>query len=91
MEIVDYLIKSMVVGAIIVIGASWLIYFSIKTLSKHTDFGKLTKKEKEKEDKIHGSEDDVPLGEGPFQSFHEVPKIETSFGDKRLGDVHEEP
>jgi hypothetical protein len=92
MGIEDYLIKTAVVGAIIILGASWLIYFSIKTLSKYTDFGKLTKHSKEKEERTYASTDDLPnLKNGSAEVFYETPKIETSFGDKRIGEVHEHP
>ena len=92
MEIQDYLIKFAVCGAIIILGASWLIYFSIKTLSKYTDFGKAIKDNKEKEERVHTSSDDLPmLKSGSVEKFYETPKIETSFGDNRIGEVHEHP
>lgn len=92
MEIADYLIKFAVCGAIIILGASWLIYFSIKMLSKYTDFGKVTKKDKEQEEKIHTSTDDLPdFSNRSVEAFYETPKIETSFGDNRIGEVHEHP
>jgi len=92
MEIADYLIKFAVCGAIIILGASWLIYFSIKTLSKYTDFGKFTKRNKEKEERTYSSTDDLPnFKNGSVEAFYETPKIETSFGDKRIGEVHEHP
>ena len=91
-EMPDYLIKIAVCGAIITLGASWLIYFSIKMLSKYTDFGKLTKHNKEKEERTHNSTDDLPnLDHGSVEIFYETPKIETSFGDNRIGEVHEHP
>ena len=92
MEIADYLIKFAVCGVIIILGASWLIYFSIKMLSKYTDFGKITKQHKENEERIHSSSDDLPdFSKSLTEPFYETPKIETSFGDKRIGEVHEHP
>ena len=92
MEITDYLIKTAIVGAIIILGASWLIYFSIKTLSKYTDFGKSTKYNKGIEERTYTSTDDLPTTKGgSLEVFYKTPKIETSFGDKRIGEVHEHP
>ena len=92
MEIGDYLIKIAAIGAIITLGASWLIYFSIKTLSKYTDFGKFTKYNKEREERTYTSNDDLPdLQDGPSEVFYKTPKIKTSFGDNRIGEVHEHP
>ena len=92
MEIEDYLIKIVAIGAIITLGASWLIYFSIKTLSKYTDFGKFTKHNKEKEERTYTSTDDLPnLENVSSEVFYKAPKIKTSFGDQRIGEVHEHP
>ena len=91
MDIIDYLIKIFSIGFISIAGLSWLIFFTIKTLSKYTDFGKAKEKQKEKENRAYGSSDDVPVfkKDGPKEFFYEMPKIETSFGDKRIGDVYE--
>ena len=92
MEIVDYIIKTTISGAIIILGASWLIYFSIRTLSKYTDFGQDKKNNKEKQERTYASTDDVPVStSSPKEVFYETPKIETSFGNKRIGEVHEHP
>ena len=92
MEIVDYLIKTTVSGAMIILGASWLIYFSIRTLSKYTDFGQNKSIKKEKEERTYTSTDDVPVSAGlSKEAFYETPKIETSFGGKRIGEVYEHP
>jgi hypothetical protein len=91
MEIVNYTIKASILAIIIIAGASWLIYFSIKNLSRYTDFGRRVKKEKKKRDAAHESTDDVPdlkYADAPFLATK--PKIETSFGDTRIGDVYEE-
>ena len=91
MEIMDYAIKIVILAVVIIIGASWLIYFSIKNLSKYTDFGRRAKKENKKRDAVHESTDDVPdlkYADAPFLATK--PKIETSFGDTRIGDIYEE-
>jgi len=91
MEIMDYAIKIIILATVIIAGASWLIYFAIKNLSKYTDFGKRTKKEKEKRDSAYKTEDDIPdlkYADAPFLATK--PKIETSFGDTRIGDIYEE-
>ena len=91
MEIMDYAIKAGILALIVIVCASWLIYFSIKIFSKHTDFGRRAKKEKKKRDAVHESTDDVPdlkYADAPFLATK--PKIETSFGDTRIGDIYEE-
>ena len=91
MEIMDYAIKIIILATVIIAGASWLIYFAIKNLSKYTDFGKRTKKEKEKRNAAYKTEDDIPdlkYRDAPFLA--EKPKIETSFKNTRLGDIYEE-
>ena len=91
MEIMDYAIKAGILALIVIVCASWLIYFSIKTFSKHTDFGRRAKKENKKRDAVHESTDDVPdlkYVDAPFLATK--PKIETSFGDTRIGDIYEE-
>jgi hypothetical protein len=63
---------------------TWIIFATIKTLVKYTDFGKHTEQAKEKQKKIQNFEDDVPILEKEFST----PTIETSFGDKRIGAVY---
>ena len=65
---------------------------SFKTLSKYTDFGKNKKVEKEKQERTFSSNDDVPmLNDGPKELLYKTPKIETSFGGSRIGEVYEHP
>tara|TARA_Y100000593_G_C4229804_1_gene296389 strand:+ start:487 stop:762 length:276 start_codon:yes stop_codon:yes gene_type:complete len=66
---------------------TWLMFFTIFTLSKYTDFGKETKKKSKKREKIQNSQDDVPIKNVDLDLFK--PKIETSFGERRIGEVHE--
>ena len=93
MDILDYLIKIISIAFVSIAGLSWLILFTIKMLSKYTDFGKHKKQEKEKEEKTFSSNDDVPVfkKDGPQEFFYETPKIETSFGNSRIGEVYEHP
>jgi hypothetical protein len=90
-ETLDYLVKALSIAAISVASLSWLIFFTIKNLSKYTDFGKRTEQKKEKEEKAFFSKDDIPSvsKEEPAEFFYETPKIETSFGGKRIGEVYE--
>ncbi len=93
METLDYLVKALSIAAISVASLSWLIFFTIKNLSKYTDFGKRIEQKKEKEEKAFFSKDDIPsvCKEEPAEFFYETPKIETSFGGKRIGEVYEHP
>jgi len=65
---------------------TWLIFFATKMLSSHTDIGKGTKKKKEKSKNIQETKDDIPQVD---LNLFKKPKIETSFGDRRIGEVHE--
>ena len=92
MDITDYLIKIFSIGFISIAGLSWLIFFTIKTLSKYTDFGKNKKIDKEKQERTFSSNDDVPMpSDGPRELLYKTPKIETSFGGSRIGEVYEHP
>ena len=93
MDIVDYLIKILTIAFVSIAGLSWLIFFTIKTLSKYTDFGKHKKEQEGKEHKAFSSKDDVPVlkKDGPDEFVYEMPKIETSFGNSRIGEVYEHP
>ena len=70
---------------------TWLLFFTIYALTKYTDFGKQRKKDNKKRDKIQNSQDDLPSGMDGDEllNLFAKPKIETSFGDKRIGEVHE--
>ena len=71
---------------IITVCVTWLIFFATKMLSSHTDMGKGKKKTKEKSKNIHETQDDIPQVD---LNLFKKPKIETSFGDTRIGEVHE--
>jgi hypothetical protein len=55
----------------------------MKTLSLYTDIGQATKTKKKKKSSIQNSEDDIP----EFAIGQKPPKIETSFGNGRIGEV----
>lgn len=82
----DFYIRTLFVTALVVTSLTWLVFFSVKMLSSHTDIGQSTKAKKKKKKKIENSDDNLPMfAINDFQK----PKIETSFGDSRIGDVHE--
>ena len=61
---------------------TWIVYFVCRVLVANTDIGKLKKKER-----IQNSQDDVPVKDIDLNLFKK-PKIETSFGGGRIGEVH---
>ena len=65
---------------------TWLIFFATKMLTGHKDIGKEKKKEKKKSKNIQETTDDIPQVD---LNLFKKPKIETSFGDRRIGEVHE--
>jgi len=67
---------------------TWLLFFTIYILTRYTDFGSGRKKTKEKKDRVQNSEDDLPIKDIDLNLFKN-PKIETSFGRQRIGEVHE--
>jgi|TARA_R110002050_G_scaffold241255_1_gene377597 hypothetical protein len=78
--------------AISICGYTWLIFFLVKMLTKYTDFGQNKKRQREKENKVFGGDDPQDKeGKKLINMFlgENKPKIETSFGDKRIGEVHE--
>lgn len=74
-----------------VLCCTWLVFFSIKMLTKHTDFGQNKKMNQEKDNRIFKTEEDSFESQEDILSMFgtKKPKIETSFGDGRIGDVHE--
>ena len=62
---------------------TWIVYFVCRVLVANTDIGKQKKKER-----IQNSQDDVPVKDIDLNLFKK-PKIETSFGGGRIGEVHE--
>jgi precorrin-6B methylase 1 len=91
MELLDYLAKSAIVTANIIIGATVFLFFSVKILTKYTDLGLKKKEQKEKSEKIYNTKDNTSIGKGDLVFSKEKPVIETSFGDKRIGDVYDNP
>ena len=67
--------------------STWLIFATIYTLAKYTDFGKATREQTKKKNKIQNSEDDLPIQDVDLNSFSS-PTIETSFGEERIGVVY---
>ena len=67
---------------------TWVVYFICRFLLVNTDIGKKKKKDKEKTVRIQNSQDDVPMKDIDLSLFKK-PKIETSFGGGRIGEVHE--
>ena len=66
---------------------TWIVYFVCRVLVANTDIGKQKKKENKKKQRIQNSQDDVPVKDIDLNLFKK-PKIETSFGDQRIGQVH---
>ena len=87
--------QSFVYVAIIILIATfcitWLLFFTAFILNKYTDFGSRKKKENKKRDRVQNSQDDLPTGDDgdKILNLFAKPKIETSFGDRRIGEVHE--
>ena len=67
---------------------TWLLFFTIYILTKYTDFGSGRKKSEKKKDRVQNSQDDLPIKDIDLNLF-KSPKIETSFGRQRIGEVHE--
>ena len=83
---------SLIYLAFVFVGLTWLVFFFIKMITKHTDIGQNKKKEKEKEDRLFNAPaENATEGEALMNMFlgGNKPKIETSFGDKRIDAVHE--
>tara|TARA_Y100001949_G_scaffold108255_1_gene91469 strand:+ start:1034 stop:1312 length:279 start_codon:yes stop_codon:yes gene_type:complete len=66
---------------------TWLLFVINYILGKYTSFGRRRSKENRKKKKIQNSQDDVPIKGTNLNPFS-TPKIETSFGDKRIGKVY---
>jgi hypothetical protein len=83
---------SLIYLSLVFLGLTWLIFFFIKMITKYTDIGQNKRKQKEKDDRVFNSPaDEDKDGESLMNMFlgGNKPKIETSFGDKRIGAVHE--
>lgn len=53
-------------------------------------FNEKVKKRSKKDKKIRETQDDIPIDPALMDGFSfRTPKIETSFGDRRIGEVHE--
>ncbi len=86
MDLLEYLAKTSIVTANIVVGAVVIIFFTTKILLKYTDIGINKKKEKDKSDRIFNSKSDSTKEED-LGFIYKKPTIETSFGDNRIGEI----
>ena len=86
MDLLEYLAKISIVTANIVVGGVVIIFFTTKILLKYTDIGINKKKEKDKSDRIFNSKSDSTKEED-LGFIYKKPKIETSFGDSRIGET----
>jgi hypothetical protein len=59
----------------------------VYVIGKYTDLGKEKRKEKEKKKKIYDSQYGSPIQDMDLNLIS-TPKIETSFGDERIGKVY---
>ncbi len=80
-----------VVGLCLVITGclTWLLFIINYILEKHSTPGNRRKQQRRKKQKMQNSRDDVPIKGTNLNPFS-TPKIETSFGDKRIGKVHKD-
>ena len=90
MDLIEYLAKTSILTANIVIGTSFIIFFSLKMLLKYTDIGIEKKKEKDKSDRIFNSKSEQ-INKEDIGFIYKKPKIETSFGDRRIGEIDDNP
>ena len=90
MDLIEYLAKTSILTANIVIGTLLIIFFSLKMLLKYTDIGTEKKKEKDKSDRIFNSKSEQTNKED-IGFIYKKPKIETSFGDRRIGEIDDNP
>ena len=79
----DFYIRILFVTTLTVLSLTWLTFFLVKMLSSYKDTGQVTKTKKKKKISIQSSEDDIP----EFAINKKPLKIETSFGDGRIGEV----
>ena len=86
----DFITKTLILSSTIIVGVTWLVFFTIKTLVKYTDFGTNKKENKEKQAKIYGNSKEIAVEE-ELGFLGKKPKIETSFGDSRIGEINDNP
>jgi len=85
-DLLEYLAKTSIVTANIVVGTLLIIFFTTKILLKYTDIGTNKKKDKDKSDRIFNSKSDSS-SEEDLGFIYKKPTIETSFGDRRIGEI----
>jgi len=82
----DYLLTTLAIVVPVTFCLLIIIYTTIRIFANYTDIGKNKKNKKDKDKKIQESTDDIPY----FAiEAYDTPKIETSFGGQRIGEVHE--
>tara|TARA_R100001377_G_scaffold19893_1_gene10423 strand:+ start:5229 stop:5474 length:246 start_codon:yes stop_codon:yes gene_type:complete len=74
------------VTANIVVGTIIIVFFTTKILLKYTDIGTNKKKDKDKSDRVFNTKSDS-IKEEDLGFIYKKPKIETSFGDRRIGEI----
>ena len=86
MVALDYLLMTLAILIPITVSLLLIIYVTIRTFANYTDIGKSKKTKKRKEKKFQEATDDIPA----FTiDTNKKPKIETSFGGGRIGEVYE--
>ena len=86
-RIYEFFIYIVVFCLVATICLTWLLFVINYILGKYTRFGKRRRKDNRKKEKIQNPQDDVPIKGTNLNPFS-TPKIETSFGDKRIGKVY---
>ena len=90
MDLLEYSAKIAILTANIVVGTLFVMLFSLKFLFKYTDIGIQKKKERDKTDRILNSKPTQSSKEDTGFTYKK-PRIETSFGDRRIGEDDDNP
>ena len=67
-------------------GTTLVVFFTTKILLKYTDIGTRKKKDKDKSDRVFNTKSDS-IKEEDLGFIYKKPTIETSFGDRRIGEI----
>lgn len=67
-------------------GTTLVVFFTTKILLKYTDIGTRKKKDKDKSDRVFNTKSGS-VNEEDLRFTYKKPKIETSFGDRRIGEI----
>ncbi len=91
MDTLEYVIRLLVTAAVLGIAFFLTFIMCLKAIIRYTDVGKKTKKNKDKRNRVLNGPNDLP-SIGNHETFEKgKPRIETSFGDGRIGSTHEYP